>query len=70
MNCVSTEFAGEVYSQFYILNSKLSSKCAESGYRSSSSKGRNLTIGGFNAGFTNFLVPFTTFSCLLIAGNE
>ena len=60
MNCVSTEFAGEVYPQFDMLNSKLSSKCAESGYRSSSVKGRNLTIDGFNVDFTNFLVPFTT----------
>ena len=60
MNCVSSELAGEVYPQFYMLHSKLSSKCAESGYKSSSTKGRNLTIGGFNVDFTNFLVPFTT----------
>ena len=59
-----------------MLNSKLSSKCAESGYKSSSIKGRNLTIGGFNVDFTNFLVPFTStvfrtvFSTVLIAGNE
>ena len=76
MNCVSTKFAGEVYPQFYMLNSKLSSKCAESGYRSSSIKERNLTIGGFSVDFTNFSVPFTStvfstvFSTMLIAANE